>query len=624
MLLEVSILDLPEAVQNALELNGFFIVIMRWVGYAIYSFVSGILDLCETAFTAILKFDILKIDVFVGYADKIKPLLISVMFLAFLIVLVINFLGAKSQLKVAYNIAMIILAITAFAEFTDFVVELRDTGIKEVDRILQKAENESLSDRLFRLNTYDMKKSAENGKLEFIDESIPIGNYFVNAELASDVVPDKLTVVDGELSSEYLNSGFLDYFIGNEAYLAYTVDYVALNLNGLIMTIVYLLGIIKAGALVWEFALVCLQGQIIIATSVDTNKRVSMIFTTLFKNGLGFIFVYFLMAFYSVLLDAMFKNQLTDNWLANCLLLLVGSAFVLLGGDKMMQSLGISGGDSGLMRTGALIYGTSRLGRMGGKIKNKWNKSVGKNLDDHFNQSGEYPQFAPLEKETVNGADNLVEKPRDTSNYINGTSFDKVGSTNYDQIGYTDRLNPENPNIHDVPPIIRMSGSSGTTSFNNDRLNQLSTFSDFNEKGNTNRNVYSEYGMKEESRVRADRAETIQKKLAEPNRKLKFGSTWYTANGNEYFMESKSGKKMMPDWYMQREISNELENRIKVNGERKTIYDDELNARLNQLKGDDEFIDVNGLQAELNELRGELYGSDTEENEDKEQRVWNF
>ncbi len=366
---EISIADLPTSVSDALEINNFITVILRWIGYAIYSFISGILNFCEEAFTVVLKFDFMKIEAFSGFEEQAKPLLLSVMFLAFLLVVGINFLKARSQLKLIYNVAMIVLGITAFSSFTGLVMDLRNAGINEVDRILLKETNEAIGDRLFRANTYDMKRSAENGDLETIDETIPIGDYFVSATLEEDLIPDKWVIVDGELTTEFLNNGFFDAIFGSEAYLAYSVDYVALNCTAAIMAIVYLFGIFKLWTLSWEFLLVCLEGRVIVSASMDDSRRVSMIYTTALKNGLGFIFVYFVMVIYSILVDAMFKNQLTENWLANCMMLLVGSAFVLLGGDNMMRSLGINGGDSGLVRSGALIFGASRVARLGRKVR---------------------------------------------------------------------------------------------------------------------------------------------------------------------------------------------------------------------------------------------------------------
>ncbi len=130
-----------------------------------------------------------------------------------------------------------------------------------------------------------------------------------------------------------------------------------------------------------------------------------------------------------------------------------------------------------------------------------------------------------------------------------------------------------------------------------------------------------------------ERAQSIQKKLTEPNRKLKLGDQWYVANDGQYFTESRdpSGKlnrRTVPNWYMQQKLTKELEKRSLIDGHRKTIYDDELSERLQKLKAAEEptssSMPNQELQALLNELRGEQDAGDTEKDENKEQRIWDF
>lgn len=205
-----SIVDVPLEVYEMLELNDMFTGLLRSIGSFIYDMASFLLNGVEEAFSLLVRFDFSTMTFIEGMQVQIKDIIYSIMLLAFLITLVLNLLQAKSQMKLVYNIAMASLAISCFFGIVTMLQEFKKTGMNQIDIIVQRQENEKMSERIFKMNAWDMIKSVEEGQLYLIDESTNLAYVSLGSTMADDVLGDKIIgndPIDGEPIVMDVNQG---------------------------------------------------------------------------------------------------------------------------------------------------------------------------------------------------------------------------------------------------------------------------------------------------------------------------------------------------------------------------------------------------------------------------------
>ena len=633
-----SIVEVPLEVYEKLELNDIFTGLLRSFGQFIYDITSFLLNGVEDAFNLLVRFDISSMPFIEGMQIEIQEIIYSIMLLAFLITLFINLLQVKPQMKLVYNIAMASLAISCFFGVIAMLQEFKNTGMNQIDLIVQREENEKMSERIFKMNTWDMVKSVEDGQLILIEESAELGYVSLGSTMADDVLGEKIVGTDpmsGEPIVMDVNQGIGGY--GDERYFMVTADLVAINVTILIILIVYLFGIIKIASLVAELLNLLLTGTPVMATSVNSLSRIQVIYTMALQNVLGFFFVYFGMNVYTLVIDANFKNQLTTSWLANVILLFVSGAVLLLGGDAVMKKLGIDGGTSGMARAGGLLWGAARVNR---SIKRgfKGFGNYANSLNNGFNSIGDWAKGTTTESpipKTEYGSVHF-ENPE--------TQAQAQDTTKYQRIE-----NSEQPRLTDSTSSYGPQGPSSTGPRNYDEKNN------FNSSNNSNNSKFARYGysdhesenkhqprggskfehyrehndvqkandynIKQNERRASSYSKNSESQKEEP-RKIQYkGKEFEQRNGKYYSksnINSKSYDKMMPDWYFEDYVSEQNTNtRDVVDGKYRTDLDEKIDSRMNELSGNVNFnrskFDIKAFEKNMKNNRqgGEHYGDDS-------------
>lgn len=637
-----SIVDVPLEVYEKLELNDMFTGLLRSIGSFIYDMASFILNGVEDAFSLLVRFDFSTMTFIEGMQVQIKDIIYSIMLLAFLITLVLNLLQAKSQMKLVYNIAMASLAISCFFGIVTMLQEFKNTGMNQIDIIVQRQENEKMSERIFKMNAWDMVKSVEEGQLYLIDEATNLAYVSLGSTMADDVLGDKIignNPISGEPIIMDVNQGIGG--IGDERYFMVTADLVAINVSILVILIVYLFGIVKIASLVAELLNLILIGTPVMATSTNSLSRIQMIYTMALQNMLGFLFVYFGMNVYTLIIDANFKDQLTTSWLANITLLFVMGGVLLLGGDAIMKKLGIDGGSGGMMRAGALFWGTSKINR----AVSKGFKSIGNfgsSIHDGVDSIGTWAKGTTTESQIPKTEYGSVhfENPEMKENKAQDTSSYADNDTRYES--YTDSEQKNN----DPPLGTRFKGessrsggsSSGSSTFDRDEYNttdsdrsnqkqNTSKFESYREQNDVQRE--NDYNIKQSEKRANEFASAGENKKQRPRKVQYKGSEFEYRDGKFYDKSnqySKSFDKEMPDWYFEDYVSEEnTSSRDTVDGRFKTDLDEKIDSRMsglseNESTGQNDF-DMKAFEEKMEKLRqggNQKHGNDTEKDEDYE------
>lgn len=636
-----SIVDVPFEVYEKLELNDMFTGLLRSIGSFIYDMASFLLNGVEEAFSLLVRFDFSTMTFIEGMQVQIKDIIYSIMLLAFLITLVLNLLQAKSQMKLVYNIAMASLAISCFFGVVTMLQEFKNVGMNEIDSIVQKQENEKMSERIFKMNAWDMVKSVEEGQLYMIDESTNLAYVSLGSTMADDVLGDKIIgndPINGEPIVMDVNQGIGG--IGDERYFMVTADLVAINVSILVILIVYLFGIIKIASLVSELLNLILIGTPVMATSTNSLSRIQMIYTMALQNMLGFLFVYFGMNVYTLIIDANFKNQLTTSWLANITLLFVMGAVLLLGGDTIMKKLGIDGGNSGMMRSGALFWGAAKVNR---SVKKGFRSvgNFGSSVHDGVDSIGKWAKGTTTESPIPKTEYGSVHFENPESSVAQDTSkYQKIESPEQARLGDSaiqiePRANPS-LGIESTGGHSPKGGSSANFGRYGDIVSDSNT--DAKEKGGSKFENYREqndvqrandYNIKQNEKRANKFASAGENKKQRPRKVQYKGSEFEYRDGKFYDKSnqySKSFDKEMPDWYFDDYVSEEDTSvRDTVDGRFKTDLDEKIDSRMsglseNETTNQSEF-DIKAFEEKMEKLRqggNHKYGNDTEKDEDYE------
>lgn len=225
----------------------------------------------------------------------------SLLFIAFVVVVVIKVLQMENQLKTLLNVVMTMVFVGIFTLVLTFMTTLKNDLITESDNIVGKGIY-TISENLLADNTVDILTSMDEGKVVHLEPK-QVKYYDHSERMTKDNLGEIITGIndDGTYEKEKVANGLFGN--GDERYYRYRTDYVNVNITILASIVIYLLAMFKMAYLLWQWFQVNIFGKIAMAKGFNDFQQVGGVFSSALKTLMAQVIMYFSMlcfSFYAV------------------------------------------------------------------------------------------------------------------------------------------------------------------------------------------------------------------------------------------------------------------------------------------------------------------------------------
>lgn len=368
--------NVSKEVYAQLEKDGFINVALRGIGKLIHSILATLLDLLEVSFTTLAKYDFLSLEPIAKVNVNLETIILILLFLGFVFIVFVRMFSGGNPLQPVVNAVIMLMCISIFAYSMGVLFDIRVALVEETNGIIGAKENETISETLFRANTYDMVESLAQNKLVTLSEVDGLDLEYLDTEIRIPraVFNDVIVSVnaDGTFETESLQDGW--FGVGDVRYFGYRTDYLALNVSELLTVVIFLIGLFKLGFLCGQYFQIYMWGRLALGSMLANVKAVYDVLLEGVGNTLSIWILYFMMSLYGLLSSAILQNDILGNWLGNCILIFAIGMLVLIGDEKILEKLHVNTGGMMMMKS---LFAGQRFARMGKVMFNKGADAVG-------------------------------------------------------------------------------------------------------------------------------------------------------------------------------------------------------------------------------------------------------
>lgn len=348
---KVKAYDITEVsyIWDYLEKDTFFTGALRGVGWFIHVTAGVFLNLCYDTFTTVAQFDILKIPIVEKVITNLDILSPYIMVITVSVVLVVRLFDIKNLSKVFINMLVVTMLIAMFSHIAVLVNDMKSVGIAEAANVIG-VEEYRISDALLADNTVDIKKSLDNGSVQYLDKN-NVAEFKHDLRLSKDYLDEDITDKnpDGTYNTESLSSGHFGF--GEVYFYRYKTDYWGLNITEIASIIIYIMAIFKMGYLLAQWMQENIFGGILMIKGIWDLRSVGKIFKSMLTTVFAIIEVYFMMLFFSYYCSNIMSSETVDNWLGKVILILAMGMMIIAGSGFINDSLGIDDGSNFMLRS---------------------------------------------------------------------------------------------------------------------------------------------------------------------------------------------------------------------------------------------------------------------------------
>lgn len=348
--------------KSSLSFGDIFVGILRSIGYFLYKFLGMLLDLANDGFTTLANWDIFELEPVKNVGINMKQLLYVLIPLAIAVIAILNILKLKSPLEFLYNMVMTVICMSIFLIVMGWGFDLKTAMLGEIEVIVGKDANDTLSESMYKKNTIDIRKSIEKQKVFRLSDykTFNLDGFDHSQTISSDVLNTKYVNLGNGLEAIKLSNGIAGF--GDERWYAYFTDYYALNFTLLVTFIINLLAMFKLGFLIAEWLKIKTTGVLFMIRGYADLKYVGKIYASGGNNLLAVCVLYFSMMFYTVISQALIQNTTFDNWLLTVIVLFSLGMGLIIGDSFFNDALGIDDGSKFMMKS---LFAGQRFWRMG-------------------------------------------------------------------------------------------------------------------------------------------------------------------------------------------------------------------------------------------------------------------
>ncbi|OJF96184.1 pLS20_p028 family conjugation system transmembrane protein [Alkalibacterium sp. 20] len=333
----------------------------------------------------------------------------------------------------------LVLALLFVIILPDMMVKFDDLATIGKDGASEIAANESESDSLAMLaisdnvtdllildnnnfegtasDTYGVNNiTVDNFKYTNFQEAIEANQEGINN---NEVFENRITVTEnGDTEVEELESGWLSW---NQTYYRYSIDYVTVIIQLLILSVVYIFFAFKIIQISFELAVTKIISPILIFTDIGTGQKVKQIFKEVVNGFATLAIIFFLLRLYQIFVTWISTPNVIVpgemNPLLKALILVILGLVVIDGTSVITRLLGFDVGVKDGFKTMAGMYA-------GSKGISAISKSVGSSVGNGVSaiSSKMKPDSKPNEENGISGVGTTDKGAEATTNSTGDTS----------------------------------------------------------------------------------------------------------------------------------------------------------------------------------------------------------
>ena len=358
-----------------LETDNFFNDVLRILGKWIYDFMGGFLTYAEEGFTSLMNWDIMKLPIVNEIMQRFDIVLYSLLFIAFIIVVIVRMFMFQNTMKVVYNVFMTMMIISSMTIVLGLMSNAKNDLVAETNAIIKGANNDTMAVMLYKENTVDIEQSMRKGSVVKLSdiEGIDLGRVNTSLRIKGNTLNEYYTYNEnGVEDTKELNDGM--FGMGDERYYRYRTDYFSVNITIMLSTVVFILAIFKLAYLVWQWFSVNVFGKLGLAKGFWDLNNIGKVLKNALNTLGGMVILYFSMMLFSVLCASILSSNDLDNWLVKAVIVFAIGMAIVVGSGFVNDFLGIDDGSNFALKS---VFMAQRLGRMGKGMVNSGRNVIG-------------------------------------------------------------------------------------------------------------------------------------------------------------------------------------------------------------------------------------------------------
>lgn len=390
-------------VYNHLQIADWFLDALRSFGEFIFTILAGIADVLTETFDQIMKIDFQKIVNLGTLEVTLSDLAWYLLIIVTLLTLLSLPLRKGKDITILRNVLVVLFAVCLFGQFCVYMDGIRTQGVQIANQVFAR-DNQSISEMIYRDNTFDMLKSIKDKKLTHVSKKIPISGIRTNETMSKNDLQGIVEYDDeGNISVDDLSDGVLNSGLFEERYYRYSTSFFNVNVTLLITCIFLVFASIKIAYILVKLFGIKIFGGVLMSVSITKVDRVKKAFGEVINSTVAFLLVYVgLMMFTKMVSPIM---NLSVNWIAKIILIgVVGTAFIF--GDIFAEFIGIDTGSAFLMKS---MFAGRFMGRALNKAGRPFEKLLSSGMDGAKKGFSKLKNVGEMEKQTVNPQ--LVDDP---------------------------------------------------------------------------------------------------------------------------------------------------------------------------------------------------------------------
>lgn len=376
--------EVPDGVYEQMETNNFLTGTLRGIGNWLYGLMKWFLDIAETGFNDVAKFDFMAVgtegktnglsSLLSGVMTNIQTVLYSILFICFVIVVVIRLFKLENNLKTLYNGFLVLMAVAMFSTLFSLMNTAKNDLMSITGDVFNKKDFLT-SEKIFLDNTYDFEQSLKKDKLTTLSaEDVPKEKL---KYLNTDVLLEKdgegglnqfytieMDVAEGKSNwnkvEKDLDGGFLGMF--EISYYRFKPNWVYINMLCFITFFIYLLAVFKIGYLLYNWLSFYVFGQFALGKGFMDVSHIGKALKEGVSTALGFVVLYASMQLFT-LISTGIMNSFEKNVLVQGILILSVGMSIITGSGFINDFLGIDDGSMSALKN---MFMARQLGRVVG------------------------------------------------------------------------------------------------------------------------------------------------------------------------------------------------------------------------------------------------------------------
>lgn len=478
--------EVPDGVYEQMETNNFLTGTLRGIGNWLYGLMKWFLDIAETGFNDVAKFDFMAADtegktnglssLLSGVMTNIQTVLYSILFICFVIVVVIRLFKLENNLKTLYNGFLVLMAVAMFSTLFSLMNTAKNDLMSITGDVFSKKDFLT-SEKIFLDNTYDFEQSLKKDKLITLSaEDVPKEKL---KYLNTDVLLEKdgegglnqfytieMDVAEGKSNwnkvEKDLNGGFLGMF--EISYYRFKPNWVYINMLCFITFFIYLLAVFKIGYLLHNWLSFYVFGQFALGKGFMDVSHIGKALKEGVSTALGFVVLYASMQLFT-LISTGIMNSFENNVLVQGILILSVGMSIITGSGFINDFLGIDDGSTSALKNMFMARQLGRIVGSGAKTGGHFIKDRGKtaykdgksaykefkenSANRHANEEAEN-RFAlpapPTDKQSYESAQNEERSVKDEQpKTYDESKPEKTDNHDFDKVENQENTRFENP-----------------------------------------------------------------------------------------------------------------------------------------------------------------------------------